>query len=178
MPIDVNPAHFAGDPAFTDGLVSNPAFMANLLADPTFLAFLDARFAPIVQGRVVATAQIGGDQTGIGASPTPLTGFSLTFTAVAARRYLLQWVLQASQQTASAHRRFDWALGGAAQSIIAYDTTTGFGSSIPHSGFADLGVLGAGSKTVTITGQTSAGTLTIHNGSFNNGRMTILDVGI
>lgn len=127
----------------------------------------------------VGTVTISADQTLIGAALTALTGFSITFTAVAGRRYKLEYVLSAGQvTTGGATQQYNWFLGGVQQSIIDRSGPEAAGAVHMVSGYQDLGVLGAGSKTVAIHGSTSAGTLTIFSGSLTNGRMMITDVGV
>lgn len=126
-------------------------------------------------GRVGA-ATVNSDQTGI-TTTAALTGFSITFTALALRRYELHFIFAASQVTSTGSQVFNWTLGGVHQAIIERAASVGVGNRTV-SGFTELGVLGAGSKTVALTGSTSAGTLTIGSSSLLIGRMSIIDVGV
>jgi hypothetical protein len=135
------------------------------------------RYAPISLGQVAGTV-ISADQTGIGATDTLLTGYTLTFTAIAGRRYRLYFLIPAQQQTALGNQLFQWRLGGVVQAIIWRPLAIPVNEMPMGAGFVDLGVLGAGSKTIAISGSTSPGAMTIWAGSYCNGRMIIDDVGV
>lgn len=161
------------------------AALATTAYGRAFLALADAAAArtaisaaPASQGATVGSVVVGANQAGVGGASTPLTGFSIPFTAVAGRRYVMFWVLTVSvQTTAGGLVNFDYQLAGVDQAIISSDYTPVIGVPLTYSGFVDLGVLGAGSKTISISGRCSAGTMTISNGSANNGRMSIFDMG-
>lgn len=149
---------------------------ANLAADAAFSTV----YAPISRGiGVVSSIVVGAsDQTGIGASSTALTGYSITFTAVSGHRYLLFFVLTSTQQTVgNVQQTFDYQLAGVDQAIIASEGSVSTAAPRTYSGHVDMGFLGTGSKTISISGRTSGGTMSITNASVNNGRMTILDLG-
>jgi hypothetical protein len=121
-------------------------------------------------------ATMAANQTGIAAAETALTGSSITFTAVAGRRYRLEYTFGAEQVTAPGAQIFRWRLGGVSTAIIDYENAA-VGIRMV-SGFIELGVLGAGSKTIDLTGSTSAGSMNIPSGTAVGGRVAVVDVGI
>lgn len=160
----VNPAAIAQDPAFTSGLPANPIF----------LAALDLRYP---RGQVGGVVVSGADQAGIGGTDTAITGMTITFDAVAGRRYRLMWSFGVLQSAVAGTYVCSWRLAGVVQSTIARESLA---ASFLHTctGIQDLGVLGAGSKTVALSILTSSGTMTIPNFTSINGRMYIDDVGV
>lgn len=78
MGLDVNPAHFAGDPAFTTGLPANSVFQAAIEA------VLDARYPREIQRQ---TSTSTADISPVAGNPTI---FTVTFTAVASHKYRIR----------------------------------------------------------------------------------------
>lgn len=124
----------------------------------------------------VAGAEGSVDQNGIATTFTVITGLTMTFTAVAGRRYVLHYTFGVNQLTATASQVFNWTLAGAAQAIVERMNPTPIGLRTV-AGFKDLGVLGAGSKTIGIGGTTSAGTMNFPHATLIIGRSMIVDVG-
>lgn len=128
---------------------------------------------------VVSTSTITSNQTGIGAGPTDLTGFSATFTAVSGRRYKVTIKAQIVTGASTVHviyldragtdiGRFglvEAGTGGAARSMIA--------SAILDSGFTP----GTVTYKARCSRYTGSNTADIENSYGANGTFTVEDVG-
>lgn len=144
-----------------------------LAADSAFTS----KYAPISLGRV-GSILVSGDQTGIVASQIDMTGYSITFTAIAGRLYHMHYAFCAQQNTT----------GGANQVFYMSDSVAGvttIHNRLPVavgaemiSGFWPIGNLAAGVHTVKLRAYTSVGTMSILNTGFVNGRFAIYDVGV
>lgn len=128
----------------------------------------------------IMSVTLNTDQASIGTSSTALTGFTTgAFTAVAGHKYGISYVLSTSQQTSGpAQHTIDWQLGGVDAAIVSTFGNVSVNQLITHSGFLDLGALGAGSKTISLSGRTSVSTMTVASGSANNGRFALFDLGL
>jgi hypothetical protein len=150
----------------TIDLANAPAFAT----DPAFTT----RYAPLSMGQV-GSALATVAQGPIGNTDTAITNLTITFTAVAGRRYRLSWMVAIAQAGFTGTYDLVWRLGGVNQSVIARESLDN-GYVHTSSGVQDLGVLGAGSKTVALSIKTAGGTLTVDNASCNS-RMYIDDAG-
>jgi hypothetical protein len=115
------------------------------------------------------------NQTGISAV-TDLTGLTLTFTAVAGRRYKITGQIRAVQNTTSSNNTLsitDGAGTAANQSVQSIPA----GSGLMHYVTAVV-VPGAGSKTYKLRLQTGAGTTDTSVGASAPGFILIEDIGI
>jgi hypothetical protein len=120
---------------------------------------LSAANMNLLPGGTVSVASTGSSQTGISAV-TDLTSLSVTFTAVASRRYLITGLVNYRQRTSS----------GLVTVEIAYAGTTVLASCILSRAADDYGtaffamyhVPGAGSITYKLRAKTSAGTVDIN----------------
>lgn len=156
---------------------------ADLPADATFMAaleaILDARYGPLSQGARMGSVLVTADQTGITAL-ADLTGYSITFNAVAGRIYRVDYSFGTSQVTAAGAQvfRLNDSVGGDLGIIDSKNqiiNVVNAGGMV--SGFREVTGLSAGAHTLKLRGTTSAGTLTIPNSSAVNGRFAVYDVG-
>lgn len=130
-----------------------------------------ALLAPIRMGAAVVTA----NQTGITAQ-VDLTGFAVTFTAIAGHTYEVSWLLQILQNTSASNplvKLFDGAvdLGFVASFSAAAAQVDTKGGSREVSG------LSAGSHTLKLRASVGAGTIDIQNSGVN-GRFSVKDLGV
>lgn len=134
------------------------------------------RYAPISQGNRMGGVLIAADQTGI-TSLADLTGFTVTFTAVAGRVYRVDYVLHAAQVTSAGAQTFRLSDGASDLGIIDAKTSAAAGSGQMVSGYRDVTGLSAGAHTLKLRGTTSAGTMTIASSGAVNGRFSVTDNG-
>lgn len=124
---------------------------------------------------MVGSSAMIADQTGIANVDTVLTGSSVTFNAVALRRYRLDWTFPCTQVTATGRQTIQVRVGGIVLAVLEIEDCV-VGTRMA-SGFLDLGVLGTGSKTVDLVGRTNGGTLAINGASLVNGRVMLMNIG-
>jgi hypothetical protein len=109
-------------------------------------------------------------------SPSDITGMSVTFTAVANRLYKISWNCFVSQTDAFSRVIFDIVQG--ASTVI-----NGIQNTIPNNGgfatisFSSVNTFSAGSITIKMAGQTTAGTASIQGSATAVHSLIIEDVG-
>lgn len=125
-------------------------------------------------GRVAQVTQTGSSQTGI-TTATDITGMSVTFTAVANRIYRFTWNATAQQVTSAG--TFNIVLAdGAATSVDNAGATLAANSFLTLTAVFETSSL-SGSVTRKLRAGTTAGTLSILNGSVNASKLFVDDMG-
>ena len=125
---------------------------------------------------VVGAAIVSADQTGITAL-ADLTSFSVTFTAVANRMYLVEYNLGATQNTTPGAQLYHLYESSSDLGILHRENPVPASELRMVTGSRHVTGLAAGSRTLKMRGSTSAGTLTISSGSLVNGRWIVSDIG-
>lgn len=121
---------------------------------------LSAANMNLLPGGTVSVASTGSSQTGISAV-TDLTSLSVTFTAVASRRYLITGLVNYRQRTSSGLVTIEIAYGGG-PTVLASSMETRAADDYGTASFSMYHVPGAGSITYRLRAQTSAGTVDIN----------------
>jgi hypothetical protein len=171
-----NPVLATGEPGYdtTTGTfkVGDGVTAWALLASVGGPTAFNARYAPMQR---MGAALVTVSQTGITAI-ADLTGFTVTFNAVAGHVYEVQWLLQVLQNTSASNpliKLFDSAvdLGFVASFTAAIAQT------VMVSGATEVAGLSAGSHTLKLRGSVGAGTIDIINAGVN-GRFSVKDLGV
>lgn len=117
----------------------------------------------------------GTDQTGIGSTPTDITGLSVTWTADSTRAYKVSMSVDIS--TSVAQTPTISITDGSGTVIIARNVTidAASGQAAVHFDWVETGL--SGSVTRKGRGAVAAGTLTIVNSSNRNGILIVEDIG-
>jgi len=127
---------------------------------------------------VVGSALVTADQTGIGTTNVDLTGFAVTFTAVANRLYRVDWLLDGNNASGGAGASHIVRLNDGATGLgIVYITGAMNASESRVASGSRLVTLAAGAHTLKLTGNCNSGyTLTIANSTLN-GQFIVSDAG-
>ena len=138
---------------------------------------LSAANMNLLPGGTVSVASTGSSQTGISAV-TDLTLLSVTFTAVASRRYLITGLVNYRQRTSSGLVTVEIAYAGTTvlASWVETHATDDYGTAY----FSMYHVPGAGSITYRLRAQTSAGTVDINPQGLSTvpSMIIVQDVGV
>lgn len=135
------------------------------------------RYAPISQGAHAANlALITADQVGITSALTDLNGFTLTWTAVAGRSYMIQYNITVQQFTSLGHQDIKLFEGALDLGFLNRASGIAAGQYITYSGFHVIAPT-AGAHTYKLKGSTTAGTMNVVGSSVCNGRFFVIDVG-
>jgi hypothetical protein len=144
-------------------------------AHPSDHNTIAAALAAMPWGRVASAVNSGAAQTGIAATPTDLTGLSLTFTRIAGRVYhaMLSLTLQAVGVQATANVT---VADGA--NAVQHNPAV----AIPANLYMQLTSLyvipaGTGPLTLKLRGSIAGGTLSVLNGAANASSFVVYDVG-
>lgn len=150
------------------------AVSAGALIDPTTFGNAVANELNALSDNNVAKTS-GTDQAGIAATPTDITGLSLTWTADPARAYKITLCVQIT--TSVAQTPLVAITDAAGTVIISRNVTTpaAAASASLHIEWVETGL--SGSITRKARGSVASGTLTIVNSSNRNGILIVQDIG-
>jgi hypothetical protein len=127
-------------------------------------------------GRIGSAVTTGTNQTGITSTVADITGLSVTWTAVANRRYRVTVNVSVQQVTSAATHEI--IIANASNTILRQRSTTLATNDLACIAIVhELNGVAAGSFTVKARAGTGAGTLTIINDFTRNGEIIVEDIG-